>query len=408
MPVTGGSGPDAAAWLEFCERVAAVGDEIERPPFPAGDRARAEGFAHLAEQAVCWLGWEVFHADPRTPFFHRQNDLVSQWGGPNVDNVYRHARVEPGRRYRIRGRMNACDDFVLALRRGFMHAQTWGTVREMTASEAGIRPGSEFEIRLGPWDAAPAGGPADATVPSPLVIDIPPETTMVSVREYYFDWRAAEPATFVIECLDAGAERPRPPAATDLAARLSAAAHQIEGSMSFWNGYLRDARAAGPVNAFTPSWQLTKGLSVARYGFCFFHLAPGEALVVDCDVPDARYWSFQLYNEGWFEPMDVVDRVTSLNHTQARIDDDNRVRVVVADTDPGAPNWLDPGGRVDGLLTLRWFWPRGERRPEPTTQVVGSAGAHDLLPAGTPRVDAAARAAQLAARREHLAWRFRT
>ena len=58
---------------------------------------RADGVAHVVEQTLCWMGWSVFHADPRRPTFQRQNDLITQWGGPNADNVYRHARVEPGR-----------------------------------------------------------------------------------------------------------------------------------------------------------------------------------------------------------------------------------------------------------------------------------------------------------------------
>ena len=80
----------------------------------------------------------MFHADPRRPSFQRQNDLITQWGGPNADNVYRHARVEPGRRYRIRGRMHSCEEFILAVRAGFMHLPTWGTLFEITATDLGI------------------------------------------------------------------------------------------------------------------------------------------------------------------------------------------------------------------------------------------------------------------------------
>src|SRR5438094_5427487 len=121
---------EAAAWKEFCRRIEALGDDVED----------AEGLSHLVEQVVCWLGWSVLHADARLPAFHRQNDLVTRWGGPNADNVYRHARVDPRRRIRLRGTMHACEDFILAVRAGFMHMETWGTLTQVTASELASAP----------------------------------------------------------------------------------------------------------------------------------------------------------------------------------------------------------------------------------------------------------------------------
>ena len=88
-------------------------------------------------------------------------------------------------------------------------------------------------------------------------------------------------------------------------------------------------------NEFGGGYDVQRGLDAAKYAFCFFDLAPDEALVVDCDIPDSRYWSFHLYNLAWWEALEYATRVTSLNHTQTRISDDGRVRVVVAHEDPG-------------------------------------------------------------------------
>ena len=71
------------------------GRAITEADFPPADFDRAEGFRHLALQTACWLWWSVGHDDPGNPMFQRQNDLLLQWGGPNGDNVYRHARVIP-------------------------------------------------------------------------------------------------------------------------------------------------------------------------------------------------------------------------------------------------------------------------------------------------------------------------
>jgi Protein of unknown function (DUF1214) len=376
--------PELRAWRDLCHRLEAVGERLLTDAFPSDPPDRAEGFAHLAEQVVCWLGWHVGHADPRHPTFHRQNDLVTQWGGPNVDNAYRHARIDPALRYRIRGRMHSCDEFILAVRAGFMHQERWGTLVEVTASEIGIGRGDEFELLLG------EGG----------TVALPDGAAMVSIREYYFDWQADEPATFTIECLDEDGPAPRV-LAEDLAAQLAETATSVEHSMAYWNDYLLAARAQGVDNTFAPSLQLAKGLSLARYAFCFWALGPDEALLVTSDVPDARYWSLHLYTMGWFEPIDPAGRITTRNHKQTTVGADGRIRAVVAHRDPGGPNWIDTGGRADGLLTLRWFWPTGDRAPVPDACVVP----WDAVADGGAGVD---RPGELQQRRRHLAWRFRT
>jgi hypothetical protein len=382
---------DLVAWAEACDRLAALGQRLGDDDFPAGAADRADGVAHLVEQALCWLSWSVFHADPRRPTFQRQNDLITQWGGPNADNVYRHARVEPGRRYRLRGHMHACQEFILAVRAGFMHLPTWGTLVEVTASELGLAEGDEIDVTIGPGGQVP----------------LPDGALTVSIREYYFDWQEAEPATITIECLDADAAAPAERLTPEaVAARIREGVDGVAHSLEYWNTYHRERVDQHPRNTFAPTFAQANGLDAARYCFCFWQLGPDDALVVEIDQPRARYWSFQLYELFWFELLDTMERATSLNHTQLAVDDDGRTRLVVAHRDPGVPNWLDAGGRAEGLLMFRCFWP--EWVPTPATTVVPVDEARAALPAGTPRIDAAVRAERLAARRRQLAWRFRT
>ena len=387
----GGDETGIVAWRASMARLGLVGDSLGAPPFPTGSDDRADGVAHLAEQALCWLGWSVFHADPRRPSFQRQNDLVTQWGGPNADNVYRHARVEPGRRYRITGRMHSCEEFVLAVRAGFMHQETWGTLVEVTAGELGIGPDDDIDIVVGD------GGQ----------VALPEGAMTVSIREYYFHWQEREPATFVIECLDDDASEPAPrTTGGEVADRLDQGVRGVEVSLAYWNRYLLDHRGDHVDNTFAPMFGLAKGLDAARYGFCFWDLGPDEALVVELPRPAARYWAFQLYEMAWFELLDITERQTSLNHTQLAVDADDRVRLVVSHTDPGVANWLDAGGRRNGLLHFRCFW--AESAPTPDTRLVEVDELAAVLPPTTATVDQAQRAATMATRRRHLAWRFRT
>ncbi|NQZ95241.1 MAG: hypothetical protein HRU01_01915, partial [Myxococcales bacterium] len=101
-----------------------------------------------------------------------------------------------------------------------------------------------------------------------------------------------------------------------------------------------------------------------------------------------------------------IHRISSINHTQAHVDADGRVRLVLAHDDPGVANWLDTGGHRDGLLTFRWFWPNSD--PSPLTRVVKHGEVVGLMPNDAPNVTPETRREEIRSRREHLAWRFRT
>ncbi len=396
-------GEELQAWQTALERLGVLGAAIEAPPFPVDEAGVLEGFEHLVDQAVVWLAWETLHADPSRPFFHRHNDLTSQWGGPNADNVYRHARIESGRRYRVRGRMHSCDEFLLAVRAGFMHQTVWGTLQTVVASELGVGPGDDFELLFGGDEVG--------------AIELPEGSVMISVREYYFDWTVDEPAVLTIECLD---PEPRAPLTSEaFVGRLDASMSEIEASVSYWNDYLNDNRSARTDNTFlrndasANTVKVGKGLSIARYEFCFWDLAPDECLIVTADEPEARYWAAQLYTMGSFELVDPYGSITSRNHRQlyrdtGRSSDDRTLRFVLSHTDPGVANWLDIGERQNGLCTFRWFWPTSDASPEIRTEVVKTADVLDNLPAGIATLTPAQRAAELAERQAHLRWRFRT
>lgn len=381
-----------AAFHRFTERLDRLATRVVTDEFPD---AAAEQIEHLIEQIAGFTEWEVFHADPARPALHRQNDLVHQWGGPNADNVYRHARIDPRLRYRITGRMHSCDQFLLAVRKGFMHNEVWGTVAQVTASDLGVGPGDEFELTLG------GSGSGDRH------IEIPDGAIMASIREYYYDWTADEPATMVIECLDDPGPTP-PVEPGEIEARLDRAYRQIEDSVVYWNRYMVENRDEREPNVFASGLAVAKGISAARYSFNFWDLAPDQAIVVEADVPHADYWALQLYRMGTFELTDPPGRICSRNHRQTTLSDDGRVRAVISPVDVGAANWLDTGGRRTGLCTFRWFWPHDDIPPAIESKVVAIDELESAMGDQTPRVTADQRRDELEARRAHLAWRFRT
>lgn len=382
------------AWRHWCERLLAMGDRIMDEDFPGDDRDRIEGFRHLATQTMGWTAWAVGHPDPAFPAFWRQNDLVMCWGGPNVDQVTRRARIDPALTYRITGELGACEDFILTLKNGDMHAGKYGIGHEVMASELGFSAGDHIEILL---SAEPCDG---------VWVPIPADATMLNLREYYWNWMPRPPAVFTIECIESRGSSPAPLTADGFDEMLNESAGLIESSVTYWNEWVESERAKVPVNTMGPPAGSAGGSSRIRYSFGFTDLAPDEALLITVDPVDATYRDIQLYSLGWFESLDFGNRTTSLNHTQDTISSDGLVRFVLSSTDPAVPNWLDCEGRRSVMCTQRWIKVTDE--PVISSEVIKVADVRDFLPADTPVVTDAERREENAARQAHIAWRYRT
>ena len=115
-----------------------------------------------------------------------------------------------------------------------------------------------------------------------------------------------------------------------------------------------------------------------------FELAPGEALILETELPrEVRYWSVQLY-DAHFSGIDYVFRQSSLNGVNVRVDADGRARLVVCGSDPGVANWLDTGAwKAGGLL---WRWSYADSYPLPAVRKVKLADLAACLPADTARI----------------------
>jgi hypothetical protein len=104
------------------------------------------------------------------------------------------------------------------------------------------------------------------------------------------------------------------------------------------------------------------------------------------------------------QALDYLNRQSSLNKAQTRVDTDGKVRVVLAHRDPGVPNWLEAIGGGFGYLLLRWYF--GSGVVVPTITRVPLASLRDHLPPDTPTVTPEQRAAVLTVRRRSGKRRF--
>jgi hypothetical protein len=385
---------DGSAWRDFCGRLATLGDTLLGEPYSDAPRARSEGYRALSRWLVYALQQEVEAGDPRFPGFVRHQDPWNQWGGPNPDNVYLRANIDPTLAYRVRSRdARGLRQAIFSLHEGDMHLEEYGVFGERSLDDVPLDADGSLTLWLLP-EAAPARDGA--------CIRLDPRARIFTIRLYQADWERDALPVFDIECLESEGVPPPPLDPAALAAGFDRAARWVEASLAYWNRYTGQGWARSTPNVATPPRSAPGGADNILYGSCFWDLASGEALLVEVPRPDADYWNFVAHTLPWLESGGFDRRQTSLNDAQLHVDDDGVVRVVVAHEDPGVPNWIDTEERQRGMLIYRWVWARDN--PCPEARVMPLAALHDALPAAHPKVDAETRRRQLARRRE-LVWR---
>jgi hypothetical protein len=215
-----------------------------------------------------------------------------------------------------------------------------------------------------------------------------PRASSISIRQAACDWDVEADGRLALECLD-----PLPPTprleAREIAARLRDVGRFADRYLAALDALLGILRAR-PVNTLhLNDWRQFGGLANQYYYQGHFEIAPGDALVIESEIPrQTRYWGIVTLDE-LFNSLDWVNNQTSLNDSQAQLDSDGRFRAVLSLEDPKVPNWLDPVGRRRGLLQGRWF--EASSGPLPTVTKVPLAALREFLPSDTPAVSGAQR-----------------
>jgi hypothetical protein len=347
---------------------------------------------HLARQLVLALQEELEFGDPRHPSFHRYEEPWAQWGGPNPDNVYLRSRIDPAATYRVSANVAGVRQAIFSLHDGDMHERRYGVFGECTLDQLAVGRDGRLEVTVSP--AKHAGNWMQSH----------PDARMLTIRQYQSDWERDRIASFSIECEQTRGEPPARAGAAETSAAIERAAAWVEASIAYWQQYTERSRASLPRNAFSAPSTPPGGAATIGYGAGCFELDAGDALLIESEVPDADYWGWTLHTMRWLESGDFAARQTSLNHAQAYVDADGRLRIVAARRDPGVPNWIDVEDRAEGLLVYRYVGARS--KPVPRARVVALDGLRNHLPAGHPEIDAAERRDRLARRRAAVLRRY--
>jgi hypothetical protein len=224
-----------------------------------------------------------------------------------------------------------------------------------------------------------------------------PRTRRLLMRKCSCDWTGEVDARVAIDRVDDGGGDMSP---EEIARRFSDLAAWITGMIGFDMGLVRYYREHHGVNTFLRSTKIDSigGLPTQAYYDGIHEIADDEALIIETDLPEtSRYWQ-ALVADDRFCTVDWVNRQSSLNDTQARVDSDGRFRFVVSKVDPGVPNWLDKADHPWGIIQMRFN--QGSDYPDPTIVKVPVAEVRRHLPDDTPVVTPTERREHLRRRRE--------
>lgn len=376
--------PAGDAWERWTASLAALSRRLTEGDFPTDEHGRAEGIRHLARQASLALQGELEHSDPRHPRLHRYELPWSQWGAPNADNIYARCAIDPDATYVLRGHVDGVHEALFSLVQGDMHLDENEVYTEVALSDLAVADNGQFELTIGP---SPGHGNHLLGRRG---------ARLLLIRQYLYDWTTEPIVSFTVERVDTRGEPSPPPSPDEMARSIDRARLWVERSIDYWAAYVGASRDLLDHNTFTPPNTPPGGAPSIAYGGGCFDLGPNDALVIEHDLPEAHYWNWSIHNLFWFDSGAWDQRLMSCNGHQAHVDDDGKVRLVIAPTDPGVPNWLDTEARPIGMAVYRYVG--AQTKPQPTAAVVPIASLRDHLPANHPAVDEAARRQQLADR----------
>ncbi|UQE74266.1 DUF1214 domain-containing protein [Gordonia sp. PP30] len=345
------------SWDEFCDTLKAAGAAIVFPGTPADPLTQAEGYRYLSRLTRAGLEAFVEYGDVRAPVLRRMVHETAKMGSDNPDNYYMNASIDGGLEYLITGTRGTVDYLGFGTQAGdYGQGGQMPTTGYVEATELEIGDDGRFELVVsarehpGNW------------------LPMTPETGLLIVRQTFADRTTEVPAELSIELLD-GAQAPAPLTCTQVDAGLGKASLLVAGASMLFAKWAKEfAGHANELPMFDPDRSLKAGGDPnIVYYHSYWRLAPDEALVIDAQVPDCEGWNFQLDNH-WLESLDYRYHRIHVNKHTAEYRADGSVRIVVAHTDPGVPNWIETTGHECGAMSFRWI--KAASHPQPRTRVV--------------------------------------
>ena len=350
------------AWTEFCRALEQAGEVILRDTAPDTPLDRAEGYRYLTRLLREMLYTTIENADPDFPRLHELDRV--KLGADNPDNVYLSANIRGDREYRITGTRGSIYYFSIGSKANrYAIDGTMASTGELGDKDLVVEADGTVEIIV------------SATPHDKNWLPLAPDSTGLVVRQTYLDRTTETAGQWRIERIGDPIER------KDLdperfAKALATAAFSLHGTAAMFANWTEMFMAQpNEMPDFGQEFfQKAGGDPEIFYAHGYWTLKPGQAWVIETEVPECPYWNFQLDN-WWMESLDWERQITINKHT-AKLNDDGTLTIVVAERDPGYGNWIDTCGHETGTALLRWLG--AADHPIPTCRVIDLDAHSDL------------------------------
>ena len=326
-----------------------------------------------------------FHATPEHP------DWAPLWNPvytlqPNPDDIYVQSPIRGDLTYRVSGNRGTAKILSFttqaALSGTYDEQPLPNGHNEVDCSDLGLELGQDFEVV---FSAARPAGYSGKWAP------IHPEAGGMFVRYRMYDWANETDPQLAIECLDPVPPKPRL-TPEEIVHRIEEMARFPARKTKQYYQMQNGVKQRVGFNVFEPV-RYPGALVKQTYWPACFQLEADEALIIETVIPArAPYWNIQL-NDPYFNALEYVYRLSSTNGAMATLSGDGKYRGVIALSDPGVPNWLDPAGYTEGGIYGCWYDCDSEPVPTITRVKLGDLRQH--LPADTPFITADERAEEL-------------
>jgi hypothetical protein len=372
---------DDTVWAAAMARLGAAGDRLAAAMRERGEDVDGDVYVTLLG-ALMDTYLNRVSGDADHPSFVPCCGYFQHLGSPNPDTVYRRAPVDDAATYRLTGE----------------RGDAWQvTIMPFTEMMQGSTPFDLTDVAHGP------DGRFDVVVSRERPRDhdgdwwpLPEGTASLWIRSVSDRWGLERDPRIAITRVDAPA-RLRPSGAV-IERQLAALGVMVERIVEYGMHHVDELVEDGFVNQLkTVDYATSGAMPLQHYHEGVFQLADDEALLVEARLPaGADYFSWSL-TDRMLVTLDWTHAQTSLNRSQARVDPDGVLRVVVSAADPGVANWMDTTGYRTGVVQCREIG--SEAVPEIGARIVPLAALDDALPPTTARVSAEERAAALRERR---------
>jgi hypothetical protein len=293
---------------------------------------------------------------PQAPHFARMDTKRRKVGGDNPNGEYDNVVWDGRFDYKITGNVGTVDhlSFTALMRQPNGRQKSIGYVNER---DIGADANGDFTFWLTKKKPEAPG----------VWIQTKPGYGTMLVRQYIGDRATEKLARYEIEVVGRKHLDPLPPSTdAEVAGGIHAARGALEG-IGRLHHYVSPSLGEDP-NDFKLRNSDDFGADISSidnlYVIGTYDFDADEALIVEVDVLDVRFWNFAIENP-WHESVDYAQRKTARTHDDVTVDPDGKVRFLIAHARSDHPNHLETAGHSRGFMTFRWVGERDTKAPLP-------------------------------------------